>query len=402
MEEVRSPVGTLLWHSVHDVVLWGSTPPERRADLFARAAAVNRVRDLRAAEMDDQLRVWLGGLARVLDGDQPPRLEEVVATCRRVSDWAEREGLPRTAIWYAQAAALLAPTVAEHAWRVGDLCRNASEYARAVTWFARSIVLARRRRDGQTYARAYRRIGQLLMHKGAYGDAEKAFGRAFRYARRAGIREVAAEALHDLFTVAVETGRVAEAQELARRAFHAYPAAHGRLPALAHDIAVFWMFQGYPARALPVLQAVRSAVHNLSDQLLAVSSIARAAGEAGDLEAFVAAWVDTWAIIDANPHLDCITSSLILLAQGSEALGDRERVEVAARYALEVATARGQSRVAEDARILLAGADVTRTGGTGNPDPAADRLATRLTRRIRSRPRQAAGTSPDTGPCLGR
>ncbi|HEX2190245.1 MAG TPA: hypothetical protein VHG51_15160, partial [Longimicrobiaceae bacterium] len=282
-----------------------------------------------------------------------------------------------------------------------DLCRNASEYARAVTWFARSIVLARRRRDGQTYARAYRRIGQLLMYKGAYGDAEDAFGRAFRYARRAGIREVAAEALHDLFTVAVETGRVAEAEELARRAFHAYPAAHHRLPALAHDIAVFWMLQGHPARALPVFQAVRTVVRDRADHLLAISNVVRAAGEVGDRETFVGAWVDSWAIIDAAPHLECVTSSLLRLAYGSAALGDRERVEVAARYALELATARGQSQVTEEAGILLAGADVSRVGESGEKDPAADQLATRLIQRMRSRARQAAGTSPDTGPCLG-
>ncbi|HEV2150216.1 MAG TPA: tetratricopeptide repeat protein [Longimicrobiaceae bacterium] len=385
LDEVRSPLGVVLWQSVHDVVLWSSTPLDRRGALWSPAAAEVRARHLREVEMEDQLRGWLRVVARILEGSGPAEADEVAGACRRISDWAEGRGLPQTAIWYAQAVALLAPTVAEHACTVGALCRRASEYTRAMTWYSRSIGLARRRADRRTYARAYRGIGQILMYQGSYDAAEQAFDRAFKSARRAGIRDVAAQALHDLFTVAVETGRTAEAEELARRTFSAYPSAHPRLPALAHDVAVFWMLNGSPARALPVLQAVLPTLRDLSDRLYTISGIARAAGAVGDQVTFLSAWTETWGIIDANPHLECVTSSLICLALGSAALDDRERVEVAAGYALQLATARGQEQVANDARALLKGESPPRADVLPQADPVADLLATRIVQRIRTR-----------------
>jgi tetratricopeptide (TPR) repeat protein len=236
------------------------------------------------------------------------------------------------------------------------------------------------------------------MQRGAFEMAENAFRRAFRSARRAGIRDVAAEALHDLYTIAVDTDRTTEAEELARRAFNAYPSAHPRLPALAHDVAVFWMLQGHHARALPILQAVLGTGLNLSDRLLVVSGIARAAGGAEDRDAFLSAWVKTWGIIDSNPHLECVTSSLVRLAYGSASLGDRERVELAAGYALEIALKRSQIPVADEARAILDGAaDVPLDTPV---EPAVEQLAQRLTTRIRKRARSAAGTGPGEVPCL--
>lgn len=391
LDEVRSPLGVVLWQSVADVVLWSSTAPDWRGVLWSPAAAEVRARHLREVEMEDPLRGWLKVVARILEGSGPADVEEVVGACRRISEWADRRGLPRTAAWYAQAAALLAPSVAEYAFAVGALSRGTADYARAMTWYARSIGLARRRADRRTYARAHRGIGQILMYQGAYGAAERAFQRAYRSARRAGIRDVAAQALHDLFTVAVETGRAAEANELARRTFTAYPSAHPRLPALAHDVAVFWMLTGHPARALPVLQAVLPALRDLPDRLPTVSGIARAAGLVGDRVAFLSALTETWGIIDANPQVECATSSLMNLAYGSAALGDGERVEVAAGYALQLATARGQERVAGDARALLEGGMLPRADAPLPPDPAADELAARIAQRIRTR--HSAGAS---------
>lgn len=164
LDEVRSQLGVVLWQSVHDLVLWASTPLERREALWSLTAAATRARHLREVEMEDQLRAWLGVVARALADSRPVVVEEIVTACLRISHWAEGQGLAKTAIWYAQAAALLAPTIPAHAYTVGALCRRASDYARAVTWYARSIGLARVHADRRTYARAYRGIGQLLMY----------------------------------------------------------------------------------------------------------------------------------------------------------------------------------------------------------------------------------------------
>jgi tetratricopeptide (TPR) repeat protein len=385
LNEVRSPLGVMLWQAVHDVVLWSSTPPDRREALWSPVASAVHEKRLRDVEMEDQLRGWLRVVARLLEGNGPADVGEVVRACRRISEWAEERGLVQTSIWYAQAVALLAPTVAEHAFTVGTLCRFASEYARAMTWYSRSIGLARRYADRRTYARAYRGIGQIFMYQDQYEAAEKAFDRAFKSARRAGIRDVAAQALHDLFTVAVETGRTVEAEELARRTFSAYPSAHPRLPALAHDIAAFWMLTGNPTRALPIFQAVLPTLLELTDRLPTLAGIARAAGLVGDKVTFLSAWTQTWEIIDANPHLECVTSSLLRLAYGSAALGDRERVEVAAGYALQLAESRGQEQIAREARALMETDASSAETALPGKNPKADLLATRIVQRIRTR-----------------
>jgi tetratricopeptide (TPR) repeat protein len=400
LDELRSPAGVVLWQTIHDLVLWASTPPERRGALWDSTASTRRARQFQEAELDEQVRPWLAVLARILRGGQEVPVEEVVGACRKISEWADRNGLPQTAIWYAQAAALVAPTIAEYAFHVGGLCHRAADYPRAVTWYARSIGLALRRPDRRTYARAYRRLGQIVMQQGAFDTAERAFRRAYSAARRSGVRDVAGEALHDLFTVAVETGRKEEAEVLASRAFNAYPSSHPGLVTLAHDVAVLWMLQGHHARALPILQAVLGTGPDLLVRLIVVSGIARAAGGAGDRDAFLSAWVETWGIVDANPHLTCVTSSLCSLAYGSASLGDRERVELAAGYALDLATKRGQTEVAERARELVEGV-VQPVPAPEDATPApVEQLAERLKARLRKRARSAAGTGPGEDPPL--
>ncbi|HEX8274815.1 MAG TPA: hypothetical protein VF615_19435 [Longimicrobiaceae bacterium] len=399
LDELRSPVGVVLWQTVHDLILWASTAPGRRGTLWDRRALAKRDRQLREADLDDQLRPWLVMLAGILREGRVVTVEELVSAAGKVSEWADAQGLPKTAIWYAQAAALIAPTVAEHAFHVGTLYHfRLTDFTRAVTWYARAIGLSKRRADPVTYSRAYRRMGQILMQRGAFDVAERAFRRAYKYSRRSGVRAVAAEALHDLYTLAVETGRKREAEELARRAFTAYPPAHPGLVALAHDVAVLWMLQGHHTRALPILQSVLGTDLDLGVRLMVVSGLARAAGGAGDRDAFLSAWVETWGIIDANPHLECVTSSLVRLAYGSALLGDRERVELAAAYGLELALQRGQTPFADEARALLEGV-AQPVSALEEPTPAAAKqFAEQLTTRLRRRARSAARVGPGEGP----
>jgi tetratricopeptide (TPR) repeat protein len=357
LDEVRSPLGVVLWEGVRDVVLWATTAPTNRPRLFGRRAHEERVAALHAVELDPDARGMLVLLAGVLDAEKQPDRQSVARACRKLAFWAEERLLPRTSIWYAQAAALASPESAEHAYTVGLLCRRNADYIRAETWYRRAIGLARRRRDAQVYARAHIGLGDLWMQLSDYRRARLAFERAYKTARRAGIRTLRAEALHELFTVAVETNTVADAETYAQKAFRACPLAHELLPRLAHDVAVFWMLQGFYARALPVFQAVLGTMTRPNDRLMVLSSIARAAGGAGRLDLFANAWVDTWQIIDDCPTLECVTSSLVNLARGSASLGDWERVELAARHAFELAGARNQTTVQQDANALLEAAE---------------------------------------------
>jgi len=357
LDEVRSPLGVVLWEGVRDVVLWATTAPANRPRLFGRRAHEERLAALHAVELEPDARGNLVLLAGVLDAERQPDRQAVARACRKLAFWAEELLLPRTSIWYAQAAALAAPESAEHAYTVGLLCRRNADYIRAETWYRRAIGLARRRRDAQVYARAHIGLGDLWMQLSDYRRARLAFERAYKTARRAGIRTLRAEALHELFTVAVETNTVVDAETYAQKAFRACPLRHGLLPRLAHDVAVFWMLQEFYVRALPVFQAVLGTMTRPNDRLMVLSSIARAAGGAGRVDIFANAWVDTWQIIDDCPTLECVTSSLLRLAYGSALLHDWERVELAARHAMELAQTRGQAQVAQEANALLEAAE---------------------------------------------
>jgi tetratricopeptide (TPR) repeat protein len=389
LDEVRSPLGVVLWEGVRDVVLWATTAPANRPRLFGSRAHDERVAALHAVELDPDARGMLVLLAGVLDAERQPDRQVVARACRKLALWAEERLLPRTSIWYAQAAALAAPESAEHAYTVGLLCRRNADYIRAETWYRRAIGLARRRRDAQVYARAYMGVADLFMQRGNYERAKLALERAFNTARRAGMRTLRAEALHDLFTVAVETNQVTEAENIARKAFRAYPRDHANLPKFAHDVAVFWMFQGYFDRALTVFQAVLGTVSSAGDRLRILSSIARAAGGAGRVDIFANAWVETWQIVDDCPTIECVTSSLVRLAYGSASLHEWERVAIAARHALNLSRERGQAQVEQEATMLLEAAEHHQFVETLISTPlepliveSADHLAGHLVRRL--------------------
>ena len=389
VDEVRSPLGVLLWEGVRDVVLWAATAPANRPGLFSSRAYRERVAALHSLELDHDVRGMMVLLSGVLDSETQPDRQAVARTCRKLAFWAEERLLPRTSIWYAQAAALAAPESAEHAYTVGLLCRRNTEYTRAETWYRRAIGLARRRRDARVYAQAYLELGDLFMQRGDYGRAKLTFERSLNTARRAGLRVIRARSLHSLFALAVETNQAAGAEAYARMASRAYPRNHAHLPKLAHDVAIFWMFQGYYERALIVLQAVLGTVTRTNERLMLVSSIARAAGGAGRIGAFTSAWAETWQIVDTCPTLECVTSSLLRLAYGSASLRDWERVELAARHALELAAARGQVQVQQEAKALLDAAEQHHFTETliSPPEEAAilesaDRLARDLVRRL--------------------
>src|SRR5688500_20400032 len=103
-----------------------------------------------AAQPAPELEEPLSVLARMLG--EPTRItEEMVAlSCRRISQWSDDDGLLATALAFAQAAATVTPGDAVAAFAVGKLARRRAEYARAETWFRRTIALARdRKRVGQ-------------------------------------------------------------------------------------------------------------------------------------------------------------------------------------------------------------------------------------------------------------
>ena len=354
LEEMAGPLAVLLWQSMRDVTLWASVAePAERAGLFFPGATEKRLDTMRALGVDAALEVPLGVIAAIGRDPVATRETDLLAACRAVSDWADAQGHLATALAFATAGAVAAPTHAAAAVRVGLLARRHADYARAETWFRRAIGLGRQAKDWASYSEAFLGLGNLYIQRGNFPAARRFLIRSLRAARRHSLRAIQARVHHDLFRVASETNQVTEAQEHARGAFRAYPADHPRLPALAHDLAYFWITRGRFAASLTVLKAMLPHFGTTAGQVMTYAGIARAAGATSDRPSFEEAWDHVWPLAhEANPR-DYSAGSLLDLAHGASSLGEWARAESAASAARQIAERREEHKSSLAAESLL-------------------------------------------------
>lgn len=353
LDEVQGPLGLLLWETYRDVALWAGTAPEDREGLFAAGAAAGRKASMEAAAAEPALERGLRGASVVLTDPAGANEQEVMAACRQAADWAEQRGLLATAVTLATAAALASPTHAGAAFRVGQIARRNNEGARAETWFRRAVGLGRQAKDWASYSEAFLGLGNLYKERGNFPAARRFHIRALRAARRHALRDIQGRALHDLFTIAVEISPPAEAQDLARLAFRAYGPRHPKLPALAHDVAYFWMSQGRFEPALEVFRAVLPHLHNPSDRIICAGNIGRAAGATGDRAGFEDAWEQVWAAQPEWDRLPLAPQALLELAHGASSLRDWVRAERAAESARELGQRKGMGALLMETESVL-------------------------------------------------
>src|SRR5690606_29184768 len=227
---------------------------------------------------------------------------------------------------------------------VGRLARAGGEHARAESWHRRAIMLGRQTGAWDPYARSYVSLGNLASRRGNFPLARRCQIKAYRAARRHALGEVMGMALHDLFLISIDTDQAVTAQRYARQAFRAYGPTHGRIPYLAHDLAVLWIREGQFGQALPVLQALRPRFESPDEQLLVQANVARAAGGLGNQELFEEAWSQAHCLMVLPQTSSRKAQALLNLARGATALAYWERAEAAARAALEQASMRGESQ----------------------------------------------------------
>lgn len=345
LDELRDELGVLLWQSARDVDLWAAAPAEKRAELFA-AGSLRARADRISADVppDSPARPLLETLAQVLGGVVRGGTVEVADLCGELSRWASERGLPRTALAWAQRAALAAPEEAGPAYAVGVVARRAADYRRAETWFRRSLALARRNRDWKYYGLAHLGIANMYMQRGDAPRARARLLKALRSARRYGVWTVKPLALHDLFCIAATGEDVEQAVTYARAAFRSYGRRHPRLPSLAHDVGRFWLTRGHFERALSIFRAVLPHLQRPQERMLAWSNIAEAAGGAGQPAALERAWSEVWRIIEERDDRERVSEALINVARGAAHLGEAARQEIAASYALTIAIRRKESQ----------------------------------------------------------
>ncbi len=355
LDESRDELGLLLWQSLRDVEVWALTEPEHRAELFTSGALLERMERI-DEEVDPAapLRPVLEGLASLLA--RPGRVTplEVCELCQELSRWASDAGLPRTSLAFAQRGAMAAPDEAGPAYLVGLISRRAADYRRAEVWFRRALALARHNLDWKHYGLAHMGLANLYMQRGDAPRARARLLRALRSSRRYGVWTVKPYALHDLFMINATGDDPKLAEQYARAAYRAYGRRHPRLPALAHDVAWFWMLQRQFHRALPIFQAVLPHFPRPPERMIVLSNVARAAGGACMFTVFDRAWNEVWQMVDDSKDRERVAEALINLAHGAAAMGLVVRMEMAASYALTIATRRSEAQQQMAAEELLA------------------------------------------------
>lgn len=375
LDELRTGLGVTLWQFLRDADLWSTTEPDARKRLFAHRAGRRRRDRLAGLDEGGPPRGPLESLCRALDARSRHSGAQVMRACQALSRWAGEQGMPRTALAFAQSGALATPDRAAPAYLVGLLSRRNAEYRRAETWFRRTLALARRTDDWRFYGLACIGLGNLNRQRGDYPTARLWFIRALRTSRRKGLWDVRPMAMHDLFCVAVTAEQREEAEAWARRAFRAYGPQHPRMVVLAHDVARFWLNDGRFHDALRVFRAVLPHIERIPERRLVVSNMATAAAGLGDRLEFAAMWQKTWQLVDEHDDSEGVPNALVTLAEGAAMLGDPDRGQLAATHALKVATQRNEAEHRLAAERVLESLRTVRVGVITRPPPrAADEI----------------------------
>lgn len=372
LDEVRTGLGVALWQFLRDADLWSTTAPAERNRLFQPGAARRRRERMQALEQARELRRPLEALSRALDARKRNSGLQVMRACKAVSRWAGEQGLRRTALAFAQSAAIATPDRAAPAYMVGLLSRRNAEYRRAETWFRRTLGLARRNEDWRYYGLACIGVGTLHRQRGDYPRARKWFIRALRTSRRKALWDVRPMAMHDLFCVAANGGHSDEADAWAQRAFRAYGPQHPRVVALAHDVALYWMRQERYGDALRVFRAVLPHMERVPEQRVVTANMAQATAALGDRLAFAALWQETWRLVDEHDEGEEVAYALVTLAEGAAMLGDPDRGQLAASQALKVAIQRDEAEHRLAAERVLESLRTVRMGVMARPQPRAE------------------------------
>lgn len=386
LEEVPGPLGLVLWQSLRDVSLWAGVEEEHRGELFSEGAEPRRRAAVRALRLEPPMEAPLLEISELLGRPHALTGELAARACLQVSQWADERGNTATALAFAQSASFAAPFDASTAYTVARLARRRAEHARAESWFRRTVALGRQSGDWAAYAQAFLGLGKLYMQRGNFPVARRFYARALRAARRHSLHSVAGMTYHDLFVLAVSSGRPEDAERYARGAFDEYGSDHPRLPALAHDVAYFWLEQGYAARAFPILRALLPHITRSMERTVALANVARGAGALGDRPRFEDAWAQVWEGLEGADAEEGAAEALVDLAYGAASLGEWERAEHAALRAVELAGEREEAKTRLRAETVLESArkrsGAEQTAAPAASTDAADALAEELIRSL--------------------
>ena len=385
MAELPADAGVIAWRVLRTLLLWAAEDPDRRAALLDDAVMLEWEEKLLTQGFDPDLRmplaVIVGELAR---GDQAAA-GRISWSCLCAADWALARNAPRTALAFAEAAAVVSPDQPRYAWVAGRMLRTYGRFKDSSQWLRRAVRAAARSGDWEAQARSLNGLGKTSMHRGDLRDAARFLQVALRVARRRRMRQAEAENLHDLFVVHFEMNDWAQAEEHARAAFELYQQLrHHKLPMLVHDVAFLWINRGHFSRALDALRAVRPLMVHDEDRLRILSSAIRAAGALGEREYLGEMWAECWPLaMTLGNERRYAATALLQMGMGASSLSQWDRAREALEMAQSMAQLRGETDVVHRAEAALGAvqsqraAETVASTPTGRNSPG-DALASRM------------------------
>jgi tetratricopeptide (TPR) repeat protein len=351
LREFTDDLGLLLWKTVRSIRVWSELPEGERGKAFEPGAHESRSPMLASTEVPEAIAGPLTKAASVL---MPRARAATVATaCRSIATWCFEEGRIGTAVEFMQTAAVLLPDDAELAHEVAKMARMRTDYGRAETWYRQAISRARKAGVWSEFSRSYIGMGIVFRLRGSYPQARSSMVRGLRAAKRFSIRPLAAAAYHELTVLAIDAQKGSEAVRYAKLAIDAYGPGHERLPALAHDFALYLMGERHFNEALRTFVALRS-IGGPRERLSRAASIVWAAGAAGEASTFESAWAEAQNDLGNPAASTTVVPSLIAMARGAAYLGNEKLATETAQLAQQLAAERGEFAGEAAVDILLA------------------------------------------------
>lgn len=309
-----------------------------------------------------ELSATLRGMYRLLRERAPDEdtRDGLVLGCAHLGLWAEGMGACRTALSFFALAEQMDPERPHLGYHLGRLARKLALYDLAEPWLKWAHRKARAAREWEVAALCVSGLGNLYRQRGNLPLARRFHRLCLRIARRHGLRTLEGDALYDLAGMSFDAGAEEDAAAYVRQALQVYGRGHGRVYALAHDVAWFWIERyGQFARAATLLVELLNHLWEPKRRLIAHAHLARAAAGAGWADLYESAWNETWALMRQQLSRDGHAAALAELALGAGTSGDWDRARTAAREALRVAERRKEGEIVIIAESILAAVPVS-------------------------------------------
>jgi tetratricopeptide (TPR) repeat protein len=285
--------------------------------------------------------------------------------CLALADWASEQGATETTLLWFEAAVLCFPENGRYALIAGRAYRSAGRLADAERWLKRAARLTYWRADWGAHAFATCTLGMVCWTQGSVSKALHYLHRSQRIAHRYHERVLEGEIFHNLLAIAISAGDAARVEEYAHEAFERYLPAHHRLPALAYDLAYFWMLRGHTRRALKIFDQLLPHFPEPTQRIQVLAALARGAGKTDDSVLFASAWGEALEVKQQLSSAVTLPHALLDLGLGAAHFGMFEDAASTFREALQLGEKYGQGSV-----VILADKYLAAVVGTHNPDAA--------------------------------